>query len=320
MPPTQTHGVTTVDAHYMYPGRAATYLIVDSGEAAFIDAGTRYSVPHMLQALAEAGRAPGDVKYIIVTHVHLDHCGGAASLARACPNAQVLCHPRSERHLIDPTKLVASATPVYGVEKFAQLYGEIESIPAARVRAVNDGESVSLGQRSFGFLDTPGHAKHHVSVWDRTADTMFTGDAFGLSYPYLQRGTRPYFNYVCSPPQFEPEAARQVIRRIMATHVGRVCVTHFGPNDRVQEGGEQLLRMLDEFDAATNRAAATDLDGQRLLAYCADEALRITSGELRACGLDTADPEVMRWALSEHSVTSQGIQALALERRAGKAA
>ena len=78
--------------------------------------------------------------------------------------------------------------------------------------------------------------------------------------------------------------------------------------------------MLDEFDAATNRAAASDLDGQRLLAYCADEALRITSGELRACGLDTADPEVMRWALSEHSVTSQGIQALALERRAGKAA
>ncbi len=246
-------GVTTIDAHYMYPGRAATYLVDDAGEAAFIDAGTQFSVPHMMRALLEAGRAPGAVKYIIVTHVHLDHCGGAAALARACPTAEVLCHPRSERHLIDPTKLVASATPIYGVEKFAALYGEIESIPAARVRSVNDGETCSLGKRTFEFLETPGHAKHHVSILDRTADAIFTGDAFGLTYPYLQRGTKPYANYVCAPPQFEPQVAKEVVRRIMDTKVGRAYVTHFGPCDAVQECGEQLLRVLDIFDAAVDR-------------------------------------------------------------------
>ncbi len=309
-------GVSTIDTHYMYPGRAAAYLVADGDEAAFIDAGTRFSVPYLMQALEAAGLGPDHVKFIIVTHVHLDHCGGAAALARECPGATVLCHPRSERHLIDPSKLVASATPVYGAEQFAKLYGEIEPIAAARVRSVADGESVALGGRSLEFLDTPGHAKHHVSVLDRKANAMFTGDAFGLCYPPLQRGTRPYLNYVCSPPQFEPEAARVVIRRIMATQVGRVYVTHFGPCDAVQEGGEQLLRMVDEFDEAVNRAAATTLEGPRLLTYCAEQALEITQRELRACGLDTEDRKIMKWALSEHSVTSQGLELLARERRA----
>jgi glyoxylase-like metal-dependent hydrolase (beta-lactamase superfamily II) len=311
-------GVTTIDTHYMYPGRAAAYLVVDGDEAAFVDAGTRYSIPYLMQALESSGLGPDRVKFLIITHVHLDHCGGAAALARKCPRATVLCHSRSERHLVDPSKLVASATPVYGAEQFAKLYGEIEPIEAGRVRSVADGESVGLGRRTLEFLDTPGHAKHHISVLDRRADAMFTGDAFGLCYPPLQHGTRPYLNYVCSPPQFEPEAAKGVIRRIMATGVGRVYVTHFGACDAVQEGGAQLLRMVDEFNEVVDRAAATALEGAPLLAYCAEQALEITQRELRTCGLDPADREIMKWALSEHSVTSQGIELLARERRAAR--
>lgn len=317
MTPPPQRGITTVDAHYMYPGRAAAYLVEDSGEAAFVDAGTRYSVPHLLEALRAAGRAPEDVKYLIVTHVHLDHSGGAAELAKACSRAEVLCHGRSERHLVDPTKLIASATPIYGAEQFATLYGVIEPIPAGRVRAVAEGESVKLGGRTLEFLDTPGHAKHHISILDRTAEAVLAGDAFGLCYPYLQRGKKPYMNYVCSPPQFEPEVAKVVVKRIMDLGVKRVYVTHFGPCDAVREGGEQMLRMLDFFNEAVNRAAATDLEGPRLLAFCAEEALQITKRELRESGLDTEDPEVMRWALSEHSVTSQGVALLASGRRAG---
>lgn len=320
MTPSPQRGIHTVDAHYMYPGRAAAYLIEDKGEAAFVDAGTRFSVPHLMAALKAAGRAPEDVKYIIVTHVHLDHSGGAPELAKACPRAEVLCHGRAERHLVDPTKLIASATPIYGADKFDKLYGVIEPIPAARVRSVAEGESIGLGGRSLEVLDTPGHAKHHISILDRTADAILTGDAFGLSYPYLQRGKKPYCNYVCAPPQFEPDVAKVVVKRIMDLGVGRAYVTHFGPCDAVQEGGEQLLRVLDLFNEAVDRAAATDLEGQKLLAYCADEALQITKSELRVSGLDTDDPEVMRWALSEHSVTSQGVALLASERRAGRAA
>jgi len=320
MPFPAQRGITTVDAHYMYPGRAATFLIEDRGEAAFVDAGTRHSVPHMMAALETAGRAPEDVKYLIVTHVHLDHSGGAAALARACPRAEVLCHGRAERHLVDPAKLVASATPIYGADQFAKLYGVIEPIAADRVRAVAEGESVTLGGRTLEFLDTPGHAKHHISILDRTADAILTGDAFGLCYPYLQRGKKPYLNYVCAPPQFEPDVAKVVVRRIMDLGVGRAYVTHFGPCDAVREGGEQLLRVLDLFNEAVERAAATDLDGPRLLAFCAEDALQIAKRELRVSGLDPEDAEVMRWALSEHSVTSQGLALLASERRAGRAA
>lgn len=320
MTPPAECGIRTVDAHYMYPGRAAAYLIEDSGEAAFVDAGTRFSVPHLMEALKGAGRAPEDVKYLIITHVHLDHSGGAPELAKACPRAEVLCHGRAERHLVDPAKLIASATPIYGADKFDTLYGIIEPIPAARVRAVAEGESVTLGGRRLEFLDTPGHAKHHISILDRTADAILTGDAFGLSYPYLQRGKKPYLNYVCAPPQFEPEVARVVVKRIMDLGVGRAYVTHFGPCDAVREGGAQLLRVLDLFNAAVDRAAATDLEDQKLLAFCAEEALEITKSELRVSDLDPEDPEVMRWALSEHSVTSQGLALLASERRAGRAA
>lgn len=320
MTPASERGITTVDAHYMYPGRAAAYLVEDKGEAAFVDTGTRFSVPHLMAALKAAGRAPEDVKYLIVTHVHLDHSGGAPELAKACPRAEVLCHGRAERHLIDPTKLIASATPIYGAEKFGALYGVIDPIPANRVRVVAEGESVTLGGRKLEFLDTPGHAKHHISVLDRSADAILTGDAFGLSYSYLQRGKTPYCNYVCAPPQFEPDVAKVVVKRIMDLGVNRAYVTHFGPCDAVQEGGKQLLRVLDTFNDAVNRAAATDLDGQRLLAFCAEEALQITKQELRVSGLDVDDPEVMRWALSEHSVTSQGLALLASERRAGRAA
>ncbi len=315
MPDGSTRIVRTIDAHYMYPGRAAAYLLADAGEAAFIDAGTRFSVPHMLETLRNAGFQPGQVRYLLITHVHLDHSGGAAELAKACPQATVICHPKSERHLVDPSRLLASARGVYGDAKFAELYGEIEGIPADRVRAIEDGGALPLGTRTLSFIDSPGHAPHHFCVHDAAAGEMFTGDAFGLSYPQLQGGTRPYFSYVCAPPQFEPDIACATIRRIMAANVRRVYVTHFGPSDAVRLGGEQLLEAVAAFDAAADELAAMDLDGEALLEKASDLALGITKQELSRCGLDDTDPEILRWALSEHSVTSQGIWVLAQRRR-----
>jgi glyoxylase-like metal-dependent hydrolase (beta-lactamase superfamily II) len=307
--------VTTIDARYMYAGRAAAYLLVDSGEAAFIDAGTRFSVPYMMETLKGHGLEPADVRYLLITHVHLDHSGGAGELARACPDATVICHPKSERHLIDPSKLLASAQTVYGASKFAELYGVIDPIPAERVKAVEDGGTLTLGRRTLAFIDSPGHAPHHFCVHDAAAREMFTGDAFGLSYPQLQHGSRPYFSYVCSPPQFDPDVACTTIRRIMATRVERVYVTHFGPSDAVQLGGEQMLEAIGLFDDAADELAASDLEGEALLEQSSQLVLEITKGELRKCGLDDTNAENLRWALSEHSVTSQGVQVLALRRR-----
>jgi glyoxylase-like metal-dependent hydrolase (beta-lactamase superfamily II) len=315
VPNDPNHFAVTIDAHYMHPGRAAAFLLVDSGEAAFVDAGTRFSVPYMMEALRGAGLSPGQVRYILVTHVHLDHSGGAARLAQECEDATVVCHPRSEKHLVDPSKLIASARPVYGDARFAELYGKIEGIDAASVKSVADGGTLPLGKCTLSFMDAPGHAPHHYVVHDLAANEMFTGDAYGLSYPALQGGTRPYFSYVCAPPQFEPDVARATIRRIMATNIRRVHLTHYGPSDAVQAGGEQLLEAIDAFDAAVERLAALELEGEALLEQASEEALQITKDELGKCGLDAEDREILRWALSEHSVTSQGLQVLALRRR-----
>src|SRR5579871_2343267 len=135
-PPRMTrhpHGIFAIDAEYLYPGHAAVHLIEHGGRAAFVDPGTRYSVPHLLGALDELGIARSAVDYVFLTHIHLDHAGGAGTLARQLPNARVILHPRGAPHMIDPGKVTAASIAVYGEERFRELYGEVEPIPAERV-------------------------------------------------------------------------------------------------------------------------------------------------------------------------------------------
>ena len=310
-----TNSITTIDGHYQYPGRAAAYLIQDGAEAAFIDNVTRFSVPYLLEALAANGLEPAQVRYLIVTHIHLDHSGGTAELALQCPNAKIVCHPRAARHIIDPTKLVESAKPIYGEEEFERLYGEIGPVEEGRVQSVEDGETLPLGARTLTFLDAPGHARHHIVIQDSATHSMFAGDAFGLHYPGLQQGHRPYLNYVCAPPQFDPGAAKDTIRRILETGVDRVFVTHFGRCDAVKQGAEQLIACLDLYDALVDEVAQTELEGDALLEECSQNALEIMEDQLRTCGLDPQDPAVTKWAGAEHAITSQGLAVLAERRR-----
>lgn len=310
-----TDSITTIDGHYNYAGRAAAFLIQDGDEAAFVDTVTRFSTPHLMQALQDKGLKPEQVRYIIVTHVHLDHSGGAAELAKHCPNATVIAHPRATRHIIDPSRLVQSAKPVYGEEQFEKLYGEIEPIDEKRVRGMDDLETLPLGSRTLTFLDAPGHARHHFAIEDSGTNSIFTGDAFGIFYPQLQHGKRPYINYVCAPPQFDPDAAKATIERIRDRGVDRAYLTHFGCCDHVKEGAEQLIEAVDSFDSLVNAAAETTLQDQELLDFCSQGALELMKNELKSCGLDPEDATVMKWATSEHMVSSQGLQVLAEQRR-----
>src|SRR5215469_7059610 len=134
------HGIFAIDAEYLYAGHAAAHLIVDSGRAAFVDVGTNDSVPYLLAALDELGIPRAAVDYVLLTHVHLDHAGGAGRLMGALPNARAVLHPRGARHMIDPTRLIAGSKVVYGPERFARLYGELVPIPPERVRVAADGE------------------------------------------------------------------------------------------------------------------------------------------------------------------------------------
>lgn len=310
-----TDSITTIDGHYFYAGRAAAYLIQDGDEAAFVDNVTRFSVPHLLEALSARDLRPEQVRYIIVTHVHLDHCGGTAELAKHCPKATVICHPRAARHIIDPTRLVASARPIYGDAEFDALYGEIEPVDAARVRSLEDAETLSLGSRTLTFFDSPGHARHHFVIQDSGTNSMLSGDAFGVCYAQLQGGDRPYLNYVCAPPQFDPAAARESIVKILESGVDRAFVTHFGCCETMEAGAEKLLTCVDRCEALVDSAVSRGLEGDALLDYCRAGVLDLILGEVRKCGLDPDTADVMKWATTEHSITSQGLAVLADQRR-----
>lgn len=240
---------TTIDCEYLRPQVGAAYLLEDSGEVAFVETNTAHALPHLLAALARAGRRVEEVRYVIVTHAHLDHAGGASALMARCPQATLLCHPRAARHLIDPTRLVASSIQVYGPEAFARLYGTIAPIPEARVRTLEDGAAVPLGARTLRVFHTLGHAKHHFVVHDEHAGTVFTGDAFGLVYPFLQHAGRLAFPST-SPTDFDFPEAVKAVERIVALQPTEVCLTHFGAYPDVAAIAGQLTWWLEQSQAA----------------------------------------------------------------------
>lgn len=315
MSPAPIDSIMTIDAHYLHPERAAIYLLTEGAEAAFIDNGTRFSVPHLLEALTQQGLTPEHVRYIIVTHVHLDHSGGTTELLKHCANATVIAHPRAGRHIVDPTKLVAGARALYGGDFFDRVYGEIEPVEASRVQIVEDGDTLALGNRTLSILDSPGHAPHHLSVIDSATNSIFTGDAFGLHYRQLQHGAHPFFTYVCAPPRFDPPTAKETVRRIANSGVDRVYLTHYGMTEAIEQGAENLILSLDAYDDAVNQAAATDLENEDLVRYCAERTEEITKNDLKRAGLDPNDAEVIQWSLSESATTSHGLAALAQRRR-----
>lgn len=249
--------VFTIDADADVPGFTAAYLRVSGSECAFVEAYTSHALPRLLDALARAGRKPEDVRYVVVTHAHLDHAGGAGVLVRACPNATLLAHPRAARHLVDPSKLVKSATSVYGEERFQKLYGTIESIAAERVRALEDGETFDLGSAKLTVLHTAGHANHHFAVHDPALDTVYTGDTFGLVYPALQTHGR-FALASTSPTNFDAVEARKSVDRVLSLGTKTVRPTHFGEVDRPSEVAAQLRRWIDLAERWVDEAAAGD--------------------------------------------------------------
>ena len=220
-------GIDVVDSGYYSQDFAAIYLLRQNSKVAIIETGTNYSVPVVENALMKSGLTLLDVSYVVPTHVHLDHAGGAGELMRQCVNARLVVHPRGARHLIDPSKLVAGAMAVYGEEKFKEYYGEIIPIDANRVTEADDNFILDFDGRELRFIDTPGHARHHFCIWDKTTKTMFTGDTFGISYRDLDHQDDVYILPSTSPVQFDPEALTKSINRIMDFKPERVCLTHF---------------------------------------------------------------------------------------------
>lgn len=310
--------IHTIDCGYLgLPEFAAAYLLVDGDEAAFVDNNTNHAVPRLLAALADAGLAPEQVRYLIVTHVHLDHAGATSAMAEACPNAMVLAHPRAARHIIDPARLVDSARGVYGAEKFAELYGEIGPVPAERVREMDDGEQLAFGSRTLTFLHTRGHANHHFCIADDKSNTVFTGDAFGLHYPALQHAGTFAFPST-SPTDFDAELARQSVRRIVDLAPDAVYPTHYGAVTDIEESAAQLVRHLDFAERVMADAVTSDLPDEALEDYVKPRLADYFAGLFDGRGTMGADPAA--WALVNLDIdlNAQGI-AFAANRQRRKA-
>lgn len=243
-------GIYAIDADYVRPQLAAVHLIVHAGRAALVDAGTSHSVPHVLGALATLGIDRAAVDWLLLTHVHLDHAGGAGQLMHALPNARAVLHPRGAPHMIAPQKLVDASIVVYGAENFARLYGEILPIDAARVQVTHDGESIALAGRRFEILHTPGHALHHQAFVDHggaQGPNVFPGDTLGICYPNFTREGRAMVIPTTTPSQFDPEQLVASIRRVLALAPRAAYLTHFGRVTDVARIGADLERLVLRF-------------------------------------------------------------------------
>ncbi len=216
-----------IDALYMAPGVASIYLLRDADEVALIETGTCHSLANVLATLEALSIDRSQVKYVIPTHVHLDHAGGAGAMMKHFEQAELLIHERGASHMIDPQKLVDGSIAVYGEDKFTRLYGRIEPIAAERVIIVEDMAKFSVGDRELLFIDTPGHARHHFCIYDERSNGVFTGDTFGICYEAM-KGMPRCLIPTTSPTQFDPAALRQSVARIMELKPARIYLTHYG--------------------------------------------------------------------------------------------
>ncbi len=251
------HGVHVIDTGFHRPLFDAAYLIVENGRAAFVDTGTNFAVPRLLAALEDLGLGVDAVDFVIPTHVHLDHAGGAGLLMQSLPQARMLVHPRGARHMVDPQALYAGALAVYGQAAMDRDYGNLVPVPADRVLATEDGMAVELAGRPLHFIDTPGHARHHHCLWDERSRGWFTGDTFGLSYRDFDTALGAWILPTSTPVQFEPAPLRQSIHRLLARKPDCMYLTHYGRVADVPRLAQLLFEQIDEMVAAAQDLRST---------------------------------------------------------------
>lgn len=245
-------GIYCVDARYIQHGIACCYLMVEGDQVAIIETGTAHTADGIDEALVDLGLSKESVRYIIPTHVHLDHAGGAGLLMQRYPEAQMLIHPRGARHMVNPTQLIAGSKAVYGEEKFAQFYGELIPAPKDRVTSVEDGEKYDLNGRTLEFRHTPGHAEHHFCVWDSVSNGWFSGDTFGISYHEMghdldkARSDR-FIIPTTSPVQFDPDKLLASIDLMMSYNPKKFYLTHYSVLEDPEPQADLLRAQVEDY-------------------------------------------------------------------------
>jgi glyoxylase-like metal-dependent hydrolase (beta-lactamase superfamily II) len=254
-------GLDYVDLNFLgRPSIIATAVLQSASGVALVDPGPSTTIDHLRGALQAKGIAFDDVRQLLLTHIHLDHAGGAGTLLREHPAIDVFVHERGAPHLIDPSRLLASAGRLYG-DDMERLWGDVLPVPAERVKPLEGGERVAAGGRELLVEYTPGHASHHVAYFDPSSRVAFVGDTAGI-----RRGAGKYVMPPTPPPDIDLEAWRASEDRILAWDPDTLFLTHFGPVRGARPHFQELTERLTAWSGIVRRlladAALTDDDRQ----------------------------------------------------------
>lgn len=297
------NGIIAFDAGYVRPILAAIHMIVENGRVAFVDSGSNDALHNALAALEKAGLPVSAVDYVFLTHIHLDHAGGAGAMMAAFPNARLVVHPRGARHMAEPSKLVAGVKAVYGESYVEKVYGEIRPIAAERIIEAPDGTEIDLAGRNLLCLDTPGHARHHICIVDKKSGGIFTGDTFGLSYRELDVEGRQFLFPTTTPTQFEPDEMRRSVERLLSFKPEAMYLTHYGRLDEVDAQGSALLRRLDAVVALALAEKGGSTRHERIREAMTEYLLR----EIYAHGCELPEADLLAIWETDLELNAQGL-------------
>ena len=300
---TLDHGITRIDTGMVRDELAACYLLEQDNEIAIIETGTHFTVPTILNLLQEKSIDKSQVKYVIPTHVHLDHAGGVGGLMQELPNATAVIHPSGARHMINPEKLKAGTIAVYGEQGFKNMYGDLIPVPADRVMEASENTILSLGNRFLRVIDTPGHARHHFCIYDEVSQGIFTGDTFGISYPNLRNNNQCFVFPTTTPVQFEPDALKNSIGKLFSYSPERMYLTHYGMIERPSELKDMLLEQIDEYVAI---AKSCEADANPISAIQKKLTSYTLSHPLLDC-LQISEQEKLNTITMDMALNSQGL-------------
>ena len=267
---TKMHGLDEITGAFLVAGE----------KTALIETGPKSSVESVQARLDDLGVDRLD--WIIVTHIHLDHAGAAGTLAARYPEAKVGVHEVGAPHLVDPTKLWASASRIYG-DEMESLWGGIDPLPEDRVEAIRDGDEIDLGGRKLRALETPGHAYHHHAFVDDETETIFTGDTLGVRLPGIE-----FVRPATPPPEFHLIKAIESIEVIANSGASRLCPTHFGPVEApVRETCDRAIESLERWAAWVREGRSRSSDLDEVARYVAERAREQLQGSV-------GEPELLR--------------------------
>lgn len=297
-----------VDCNYVRPEMAGSGLWISDGpspKAFFVECNTNYAIPHLVEAVRSRGLRPEDVEGLVITHVHLDHAGGAGLFLKTFPSARVYAHPRAARHLIDPSKLIQSATQVYGTDWMNRLYGDILPCPAERVVALQEQDQIQWSGGTFETGYLRGHANHHVSLYEPLSKTLHTGDTFGVSYPSLNHKKGKVIAIAStSPTDFDGPAALESIDWVLGLNPARFVPTHYGIFDQSElpTFAQQLRDQLRFSMALIQKIRSQNLSEPQVLEHIHD--WMIQSYAAQGVQLDTQDLDQL---MVDFKVNAQGL-------------